>query len=230
MTTPFIIDCRGDEAVLPLSDPVFYAHYNNPAALVPRLIQQINEERIYDFAFKSANGWTMLDIGANIGLVSVYAAAACSRIIALEPSPQFEVLERVTRRFQNIQPDKRALGPRPGTTLFMLNDVNPTASSSAQTYGKPMMVNCINLFSLIQEYRLDRVDFCKVDIEGSETDCLTPYEVERCAGVVKVYFVEVHNCPNSMWEWKMGKLAETFAHAGYRKMRISGDSICASQT
>lgn len=225
-----LLNAAGNYMPLPMHDPMVIAHVSNPKALVSRLIEQINTERLYDFAFKTAKDWTMLDIGANIGLVSLYASPACRRIVSLEPSPQFNVLKSLCRDFPNIEPIQMALGPRIGTTMFMLNDENPTASSSVQTYGTPITVECTNLASLIRTHRLGRVDFCKVDIEGSETDCLTPHEVGSLTGVIQSYFVEVHNCPNSSWESKLGKLAETFAHAGYRRMRIRGDSIYAAFT
>lgn len=203
------------------------AQITDPTALVDRLLAQINDEKIYDFAFRTARDWTMFDIGANMGLVSLYASDACKRIVALEPSPVFDVLVAVCAPQRNIQPMRMALGGHNGNAEFLLNDVNTTASSMAQTYGKAISVPTVTLSGLIRETRVGLVDFCKVDIEGSELECLTPLEIDRCKPFVYSYFVEVHNCPNSTWEYKMGKLTETFVHAGYRRIRVRGDSIFA---
>lgn len=221
-----IVTPSGQKLELDLSDPKVKAHVEDSRSMVPRLLQQINEEKIYEFIFKGNKNLTMLDIGANIGLVSLYASSHCQRIVALEPGPMFDILKLLCQKHPNIEPIQKALGPHMGSTLFNLNEQNPTASSAVQTHADAtMMVSTIDLWSLIRQQGLTKIEFCKVDIEGSETDCLTPNMVERCKPYVCSYFVEVHNCPNSSWEWKLGKLTETFAHAGYRRMRIRGDSL-----
>lgn len=225
---PYIINCVGKRIDLPIDDPMVAAHLKNPASQIGTLLKQINEDKLYAFAFDQAKHWTFLDIGANIGLVSLYAAAACDRIVAVEPTDQLEVLRRICKSAPQVECVKACLAPHYGTAMFYVCDVNTTAGSMSQTYGVPVPMPCIPLDSLVKDKHLDHVDFCKIDIEGSEVECLTPHIVGKLSTVIGAYYVEVHNCPNSTWEEKLGKLAQTFAHAGYTKMRIRGDAICAS--
>lgn len=224
-----VTTATGRTLALPMTDPVVAQHFSNPNTLTDRLLDQINREKIYDFAFKVAHDWVMLDIGANVGLVSVYASDVCKRIVALEPTPtQFNVLTRMCWSLKQVEPLELALAGHNGMTEFFLNDVNTTASSASNKYGKSMMVKCTTLASLLTAKKLDYVDFAKVDIEGSETECLTPEQVKECRGRIRSYFVEVHNCPNSTWEWKLGQLVQVFSQTGYTWMRIRGDSIYAA--
>lgn len=228
--TPHIITAHGKRINLMMVAPEVIAHFDNPNTNTAVLFGQINDERMYDFALAKANDYVMLDIGANIGLVSIYASDACKRIVALEPTPaQFTVMGHLTWPIKHIERMECALMGHTGATEFHLNDVNTCASSAANTYGPVTTVKCTTLIDLLLSLKMDRVDFAKIDIEGSETEALTPRQVGECSNTIMSYFVEVHNCPNSTWEWKLGKLAETFAHAGYTYQRIRGDAIYAAK-
>ena len=222
-----VITSTGRKIELPMLNPIIREHVDNPNTLVGTLLAQVNDRKMYEFVFRGDQNQVMLDIGANIGVVSLYASDACRRIVALEPSSQFHVLKALCEPFKQIEPMQLALAGHTGSAVFMVNDVNTTASSMAQTYGVPMMVQTITLSGLLHKTGLDRVDFCKVDIEGSELECLTPYEVGLCRSRIRSYYVEVHNCPNSTWEYKLGKLVETFSHAGYGTMTVHGDALYA---
>ncbi len=217
----------GKILTLDMSAPNVRSHFDSQATLIPRLLAQINDERIFDFAFKQAKNCILLDIGANVGLVSLYASDVCRRIVALEPTDQIEILKILCQPFPNIMPLKMALAGHNGTATFFLNDVNTTAGSMSQTYGVGTQVKTITLSSLLKEANLPRVDIAKIDIEGSELDALTPLEVKRCKPIVFAYLVEVHNCPNSTWEYKLGRLTQIFMETGYKRIRIRGDSIFA---
>lgn len=224
--TPHVITSKGKRIDLMMEAPEVAAHFSNPATNTDVLFGQINNERMYDFALKNAQDYVMLDIGANIGLVTIYASDACKRIVSLEPTPaQFTVLRRLTWQLNHVEQLEYALMGHTGSTEFHLNDVNTCASSAANTHGETTTVKCISLIDLLESKKLYHVDFAKIDIEGSETEALTPRQVGECKNVIMSYYVEVHNCPNSTWEWKLGKLAETFAHAGYTYMRVRGDAI-----
>lgn len=227
MSAFFVNTAGGKRVDLPLSTPEIQAHFDNPASLVSRLLAQINDEKIFDFAFKQAKNCVLLDVGANIGLVSLYASDVCRQIVALEPTNQIELLKIICKNCPNVTPMKVALAGHNGTAAFYVNDINTTAGSMSQTYGTPTMVHTITLSTLLKQMNLPKVDIAKIDIEGSELEALTPLELERCKRVVYSYLVEVHNCPNSTWQYKLGKLTQVFMETGYKRIRIRGDSIFA---
>lgn len=225
-----IITANGRRIDLEIVHPEVKAHFTNPNTDTGYIAHEINEARVYDFALKGRQDYVMLDIGANVGMVSIYASDACKRIVALEPAPaHFSVLSHLTWQYKNIERLEYALMGHTGATEFHLNDVNTCASSAANTYGATTTVKCTSLIDLLESQKLYHVDFAKIDIEGSETEALTPRQVGECSKVIMSYYVEVHNCPNSTWEWKLGKLVETFSHAGYSYQRIRKQALYAAQ-
>ncbi len=205
-----------DPANFPMFDPVVAAHFANPASLTGALLHQINEEKIYESIFAGRKDLTFLDIGANIGLVSLYAAEHCKRIVAVEPAPDtFKVLQAMTVKYPQIELVNAALSDEDGPTEFHVNDLNSTASSTVNTYGTLHNVPGLRLSSILSIYQLESVDVCKCDCEGAERN-LTFEQLEIAAPVVQEWLIETHNCPASTYNQKMGELVTHFSRLGYK--------------
>lgn len=211
-----LTNAAGKEVTFPLFDPLVSSYFNNPASLTDTLIDQINKENIYQDLFKDRKDLTFLDIGANIGLVSIYAAPACKRIVALEPAPTtFGVLKAMTAGESKIEAVQAALAPTDGPQDFYWNYENLTASSTVNTFGDHMTVNGFKLSSIFKIYQLEEVDIVKIDAEGSEGESLTYEELKFAAPIVKQWFIETHNCPKTTYTQKMGALVGYFVTLGY---------------
>lgn len=117
----------------------------------------------------------VLDVGANIGIWSILAAARMrrgSRVIAVEPSPgSFEILRdcaRVNDAPARIVPVHAALSDRPGTALLHLDQ--PTAPTNRLTRvgdGATVPVRVMTVDGLCAEEGL-RPGAIKMDVEGWE--------------------------------------------------------------
>ena len=222
--------CDGTTFTLPLFDPVVANHVLSTHALVDTLIHQINKEKIYARFFEGKKGLTFLDIGANIGLVSLYASPACDRIVAVEPAPDtFKVLKSVCLSFNKITCVEGALSPKDGQSIFHVNDINSTASSTVNTYGVMIQVPAFKLISILKIYQLEHVDVCKCDAEGGEGESLTYEELQNAAPIIDTYYIETHNCPNTTWEHKMEILTGRLMRCGYGNISINGMAIIASK-
>lgn len=229
MKTPSVTLCSGATFELPIFDPFVAAHVASSHSYVGTLLDQINSG-LYAPLFAGKSDLTLLDIGANIGLVSIHAAPACKRIVSVEPAPDtFRVLEAMTRSFPNIEPVRAALAPVDGSVEFYVNDVNSTASSTVNTYGIKTTVPGLKLSSILRIYQLDRVDVCKVDAEGSEGESLSLEELTKAADVIASYWIEFHNCPKSDWQHKLGTTVGNLLRLGYYKMTIDGMTLVASK-
>lgn len=213
----------------PLFDPLVAEHFRKRSSYVDTLLDQIDTGMYADlFGFKK--NLVFLDIGANIGLVSAYAAPACKRIVAVEPSPRvFPVLLSMTSSLKNIEAINFALSPTDLECEFFMNDINSTASSTVNTYGKRVMVQGLTLFRILQIYQLEHVDVCKIDAEGAEGESLSNYEIGICAPIIKTYWIEMHNCPKTTWEHKLGTIAGNLARYGYHEMKINGMALTATR-
>lgn len=221
--------CNGKFFEVPMFDPVVAAHFNDPVNHTSLLLDEIFTKRIYARFFEGKSDLTFVDIGANAGLVSVYAAPACSKIVAVEPSPQvFDVLKALTYKFPQIEIVKAALAPTCGPVQFFVNDINSTASSTVNTHGQKIESAGLTLSSILSIYQLEKVDILKVDAEGAEGESLSFEELESAKPIVRTLFVECHNCPKSKWETKLGYLIRDLSRLGYYRQEVNGTALIAS--
>src|SRR5215471_15488338 len=128
---------------------------------------------MYDHLFKDKHDFVFLDIGSNVGLVSIHAVPYCKRIVSVEPSPEtFRVLQQNTKNYPIIECFRVALTPDDGPHEFFVNDLNFTASSTVNTYGERTIVQGMRLTTILSFCKLQHVDVCKIDAEGGEGESL----------------------------------------------------------
>lgn len=222
--------CDGSRFDIPLFDHIVAEHFNNPATLTDHLVDQMGDDSVYAKMFKGKKDLVFLDIGANIGLISLYAAPACKRIVALEPAPDtFPVLRAMTLSSDNIEAVQIALAPIDGDIEFHLNDINPTASSTVNTYGKLTVVRGSRLNTILFDAHFDHVDVCKIDAEGAEGESLPLFQIQYCKDIIQSYYIEFHNCPKSSWEVKMGNTMKNLQQNGYHKFTVDGMTLYATK-
>jgi len=196
---------------------------------IATLKEQINGG-MYDHLFKGKSNLTFLDIGANIGLVSIYAVPYCKRIVAVEPALEtWKQLMKNTKDYQIIGVDQSALAPEDKLVDFYENDLNFTASSTVNTYGTKTTVRGLTLMSILDRNYLTHVDVCKCDAEGSEGESLSLDQLTRAKDIIQMWFIEFHNCPKTSWEHKLGTIVGNLARCGYTEMSISGMAITATR-
>lgn len=123
---------------------------------------------------------TILDIGANVGFFSFFMLFRHpkAKIYAFEPMPfNFNMLQqyKANGRFHSLLPVNKAVTGKGGKLL--LNHAGSqrftTMSSIFQSQRKEQLeVESTTLALIFAEYGLHRVDFLKMDCEGSEYDIL----------------------------------------------------------
>lgn len=156
------------------------------------------------------DGETFYDIGANIGLYSLFAASLFpnSKIYAIEPMvTNFMkiIFNRDMNKFENIYPIYAALGNHTGleklyipNLTFLRQGITPGASGSQ--IGKPEdemglpfevltshIVQCWRLDDLIEEFKLAEPQHIKIDVDGQEEEILDGY---ICLDTVKSILIE----------------------------------------
>lgn len=197
------------------------------------ILKQINEERMYDPIFANRSDMVVLDLGANCGLFSLYAADSCSRLIAVEPTPNtFNVLTEIVKDHSNVTPLQLAIGPHNELISFFINE-NSTTNSMLNRNGQETKVQGMTLETLLDTQGLDRVDFIKCDIEGSEIQALTDDTLGPVADRVNFWFVEIHQTDvnESPWpgnlESNRQQLSELFQRHGYQTELVIHDQLFA---
>lgn len=140
-----------------------------------------------------------LDIGANIGLSSLYFSKYFARVISLEPST--EHFDALTRNLQinhadNVKPLKKALyiksgqlpfaGPKGNKTMRTLHMSQWPEGKSEET------VETISLDQLFEEEKIEKVDLMKLDIEGTETEIVSSSSFQKVAPKISTIVGELH--------------------------------------
>ena len=121
-------------------------------------------------------GQTCLDIGANIGAISLALAKQVGhqgRVYAFEPSPRiFPYLKKNSLKHPQIKSLETALSSKKGTTVFYQAPEHKfgMGTLSALEGWVPTEVKIDTLDGFCQAAGMGRVDFIKIDTEGHEVD------------------------------------------------------------
>ncbi|MGB7680711.1 MAG: FkbM family methyltransferase [Candidatus Acidiferrales bacterium] len=132
-------------------------------------IREVWFEEAYRLPFPDPCG-VLLDLGANIGLTSLWMAKRYpfTRIIAVEPVPSNAALARRNFELNGIKAEvlEAAVGAREGTGKFQVcrNSNQGKLSES----GVPVAMVSVDF--ILEKFALPQLDLVKVDIEGGEQE------------------------------------------------------------
>lgn len=142
------------------------------------LLKYIFENREYADYFPFYEDVTIVDIGAHFGYFSLFASANVkenSRIIALEPAlKNFNLLIKNLSEsgIRNVEALNVAVADKEGETkLFHAESVNFSLINNYLNIDNANSfdwVKTISLEKIFNDYRLNKIDFLKMDCEGSE--------------------------------------------------------------
>lgn len=112
-----------------------------------------------------------LDLGANIGMASIYFYPYAKQIYAIEPSNKiYEALVTNTKNYPKIKTFKLAIAHRSGNDqLYSLNEGQIPQTlwgDSSSVFAEQVEVKTIEDF--MNENQINHVDVMKIDVEESE--------------------------------------------------------------
>jgi FkbM family methyltransferase len=170
---------RRDGAMELLSTPTgeFWIQQRDHPAIIEELAEQT--EDVYGLTNQIHRGDVVLDCGANVGVVTRRALdQGASIVVAIDPGP--DALACLRRTFEKeIAAGRVVLYPKgvwdkdEELVLTVNENLASTANSVALDRGaKGPTVQLTTIDHLVEELKLPRVDFIKMDIEGAEPNAL----------------------------------------------------------
>ncbi len=161
-------------------------------------------EKCYEnnfFLFPSfKDNLTVVDVGANVGMFSLWAASQISNvhIYAFEPNPKiFERLKyniKANGLVNCVIAECLAICAREGSVYFKQSEA--TLTSKVVEYSEPgiIKVPVISLDKWVRQQNIESVDFLKIDTEGYEMEVFKGAQ-EIALNIVRNLVVECHK-PN----------------------------------
>jgi FkbM family methyltransferase len=162
--------------------------------------------------------YVCLDVGANIGIKSLFLSRHCpvGRVIAIEPAPTVaRCLEAniAANAATQVLIEKTAVGDRRGSVR--LQDASAWGHISQDGVEVPITT----LQEIVERLRLPRVDFIKIDTEGSELSILRSSLdlINRFESLVLVEFnswtqLAISNTnPRDFIDWVLASFSHVFA-------------------
>ena len=129
-------------------------------------------------------GMTFLDVGANLGLYTLFASRRVSgngRVIAIEPSSrEMELLRKQVEQnsLGNVSLLSVALLDHPAEVVLLIASANHAGHNTLGAFGynteleNREKVRALRLDDVVESAQLKRVDVIKMDIEGAELAAL----------------------------------------------------------
>lgn len=168
----------------------------------------------------------IVDIGANIGIFSVYAARRFpeARIISLEPmSDNFELIKenlRLNNMTSQVTPVKKGIGGSSGKAVLYRNDDTDTGGGSLYMVDKDAFkgvtteIELTTLEDIFKEWKIEKIDIMKVDCEGGEYEFFysTPRDIlEKISSMI----IECHTHTVKDWRAEKARLVEFLKASGF---------------
>jgi FkbM family methyltransferase len=190
------------------TDPLFFQTRSGVKIEVPRRLLQTFKEIFFTecymegMEYRNLTSPTILDVGANAGYFSLFAASRFpnARIFSFEPIP---VNYRMLEQNRNLNPQCNiktcpvAVAGRSGEIKLSL-DPNDSFTTSATIYksndsrNQELSVPCISIADIFEENGIERCDLLKMDCEGAEYDIFYSC-IDTIFTRINQIAMEVHN-------------------------------------
>ena len=148
--------------------------------------------------FKIKDNYTVIDIGAHIGLFSIFAYKSAKNVRMFSYEPMKKSFEVLKKSIKLNKADVKAfnlgiLGESCKRKLHMNSfGINPIL-------GIPTEINCITLEDIFKRNKIERCHFLKIDTDGSEYEILlnTPRKYFK-----KIDLIAIECHPHPKYDYK----------------------------
>ena len=173
--------------------------YDCPDEEIQNQINEIFSDKDYELA-KRGKDLVVLDIGANVGMFSLFIKPYAKKIYAVEPSKRiFDCLKENTKDWDNIEIFNVGFSNRKEKTfLFGTGDQTPQTMLIEGEHEE--MIDTISIEEFFDENKIDHVDVMKIDVEGMEYVILADQTFKNVASKIDFIIGESHYIQRAMPE------------------------------
>lgn len=124
--------------------------------------------------FISKTDDVMIDVGAHIGIYSIPIAiqvGESGKVLAFEPNPKNAMILRKNielNKLKNIIMFEKAVSNKNQTSNLALSDDPMLSMIVDNAEEKNVEIECVTLDSIYEKLKLEKIDWLKIDAEGSE--------------------------------------------------------------
>lgn len=175
---------------------------------------------------KIPNNATIIDIGANIGCFSLYAANGSKNTHIYAYEPLQETYKLLQKNIKNNKLDSHVkifnygiTGKKETRKLFLAED-SPFHSIYQKESNHSIEINCIGLKDVFDEQNITQCDLLKIDCEGAEFEILynTPKEY---LDKIKEIRLEYHNQETE--KHTLAHLKDFLESNGFKQTKLKED-------
>jgi FkbM family methyltransferase len=182
--------------------------------------QFFDPEELAILKSRLTDGFTFIDVGANIGAYSLSVAALAgpsARILAVEPQP--DIFDRLTfniglNPYGTVKAVACAIADKPGELTLFLEPRNSGESSvkvMASSQVGTIRVPATTLLDLVRKERLEHLSAVKIDVGGAEDLILEPFFRDAPESLYPALLI----IEDASRQWE-GDLSGTLTAKGYR--------------
>jgi len=189
---------------------------------IPYIYKEIYFDGVYVDIFNTKSDMVVIDVGANIGVVTQYMRQYCKKLYAIEPSTEhFEALKKNKEfnKWDNVEVFKLAIADKDGEMTLNTNEQNRTCHSLTLDYKQGgEKVKTMRMDTFLETNKIKEVDFMKFDVEGAEDMILRSAGFQKVANKIKAIEIEFHH-PN----WR--ELVNYMINLGYKARQYEASAI-----
>ena len=170
---------------------------------------------------------TIIDIGANIGVFSLYCSKSNSTIYAFEPVPvNFDLL---VKNIESNHLENKIIPKNQGVCrtdekreIYLAKTSQFHSLFSEDTRGNKIIIDCVSLTTIFEKNHIDRCDILKIDCEGAEYEIfyLSPPNIIKRIQEIRM---EYHNIDHE--ENNIDELIKFFSVNGFVVTKLRKDSL-----
>jgi FkbM family methyltransferase len=191
---------------------------------IGHIMAEVYKDEVYKPTFIGRKNLTIFDLGANIGITSMYFSNYAKDVYSVEPAKEhIECLKKMLEfnKIKNIHPLNYAIAGKNGKLTLNHNPNKTSYSLIAKTSEKDNEeIDAITIEKLFEITGVKHVDFVKMDIEGSEFEVVCGESFRKVAPMIDQIIIEMHQ-----WAGRnFNQLKEALRNNGFKVSTIPNDA------